>query len=430
MARGRAALGEVLANRDFRILWSGVVTSQIGDWLHLTALGWYVLELGGNAASVANIMAAGLLPQLLLTLIGGVAADRWPKRQVLLAIGATQLVVSAAFAGLVITSSLNVTGLTVFAFLLGCLAALWQPVYLSYIPELVPSDRLDTAMGLSLSALHTARTVGPALAGVLIGLIGTQPIFLLNAASFLAPVLVLLRLTRDGEPPERRASPLKHVRQGFAGLCEDPVLLGLWLSAVALSLLALPFLALVPVYAQDVFLRGPGALGLLMSAIGVGQLVGAAIISLGFVESVNRSGLFQLTGYLLMGVLLTLFARAPSVAFAAALLFGFNLLHGLLSPRVNAIVQRRMGARDRGTGQALFLLVFGLVPLGQVALGALAVRAGVVPATTAFGVVFTLVIALLIAVAGPLRRYNVPDAERPAAASAGLSAPEAPANDD
>lgn len=430
MARGRAALGEVLANRDFRRLWSGVVTSQIGDWLHLTALGWYVLELGGNAASVANIMAAGLLPQLLLTLIGGVAADRWPKRQVLLAIGATQLVVSAAFAGLVITSSLNVTGLTVFAFLLGCLAALWQPVYLSYIPELVPSDRLDTAMGLSLSALYTARTVGPALAGVLIGLIGTQPIFLLNAASFLAPVLVLLRLTRDGEPPERRASPLKHVRQGFAGLCEDPVLLGLWLSAVALSLLALPFLALVPVYAQDVFLRGPGALGLLMSAIGVGQLVGAAIISLGFVESVNRSGLFQLTGYLLMGVLLTLFARAPSVAFAAALLFGFNLLHGLLSPRVNAIVQRRMGARDRGTGQALFLLVFGLVPLGQVALGALAVRVGVVPATTAFGVVFTLVIALLIAVAGPLRRYNVPDAERPAAASAGLSAPEAPANDD
>ena len=377
MARGRAALGEVLANRDFRILWSGVVTSQIGDWLHLTALGWYVLELGGNAASVANIMAAGLLPQLLLTLIGGVAADRWPKRQVLLAIGATQLVVSAAFAGLVITSSLNVTGLTVFAFLLGCLAALWQPVYLSYIPELVPSDRLDTAMGLSLSALYTARTVGPALAGVLIGLIGTQPIFLLNAASFLAPVLVLLRLTRDGEPPERRASPLKHVRQGFAGLCEDPVLLGLWLSAVALSLLALPFLALVPVYAQDVFLRGPGALGLLMSAIGVGQLVGAAIISLGFVESVNRSGLFQLTGYLLMGVLLTLFARAPSVAFAAALLFGFNLLHGLLSPRVNAIVQRRMGARDRGTGPALFLLAFGVVPLGLVETGGLAGWGGV-----------------------------------------------------
>ena len=412
MARGRAALGEVLANRDFRRLWSGVVTSQIGDWLHLTALGWYVLELGGDAASVANIMAAGLLPQLLLTLIGGVAADRWPKRHVLLAIGAAQLVASAAFAGLVIAGSLDVTGLTVFAFLLGCLAALWQPVYLSYIPELVPSNRLETAMGLSLSALYTARTVGPALAGVLIVLIGTQPIFLLNAASFLAPVYVLLRMTRDGKPPERRDSPLRHLRQGFIGLREDPVLLGLWLSAAALSLLALPFLALVPVYAQDVLLRGAGALGLLMSAIGVGQLVGAALISLGFVESVKRSGLFQLTGYLLMGMLLTLFARAPKVASAAALLFGFNLVHGLLSPRVNAIVQRRMGARDRGTGQALFLLVFGLVPVGQVTLGALAVRIGVVPATTAFGVVFTLVIALLIAVAGPLRRYEAPRSQQ------------------
>lgn len=398
-------MGQVLAGRDFRRLWLGVVTSQIGDWLHLTALGWYVLELGGDAAAVANVMAAGLLPQLLLTLAGGVAADRWPKRQVLLVINASQLLTAGVFAALVVMGALDVTGLVLFAFVLGCLAALWQPVYLSYIPDLVPNERLENAMGLSLSALYTARTVGPALAGALIALVGTQLVFLVNVATFLAPLSALLLLKVDGAPPKRRGSPLRSLQQGLRSLREDRVLLALWLGAAALSLLALPFLALVPVYAKDVFQGGAAALGILMTSIGLGQLVGAGLISLGLIDGVKRSGLLQLSGYLLMGATLVAFAVSPNVVLGAACLFVFNFLHGLLSPRVNAIVQRRMQESERGTGQALFLLIFGLVPLGQIALGWLSVRSGLIAATASFGMVFTLAIVALTLGARALRTY-------------------------
>lgn len=405
MAEGAAAPAEVLAVRDFRRLWWGVVTSQIGDWLHLTALGWYVLELGGDAASVANVMAAGLLPQLLLTLVGGVAADRWPKRRVLLVVAGSQLMVAAAFAGLVLAGALQIGGLLAFAFLLGCLAALWQPVYLSYIPDLVPEERLENAMGLSLSALYTARAVGPALAGVLIALVGTQLVFVVNAVSFLAPLLVLDALRVEGAPPERSSSPLRSLKRGFLTLRRDRVLLALWACTSALSLLALPFLALVPVYAKEVLLGSALTLGVLMAAIGLGQLVGAGLVSFWMARSMQRSGLLQLAGYLLMGVLLVAFALSTSVAVGVLTLFGFNLAHGFLSPRVNATVQRRMES-ERGTGQALFLLTFGLVPLGQIVLGWLAVRMGVVTATTVFGALFIVITLAVLVGARELREYG------------------------
>lgn len=395
---------KLLGVRGFRNLWIGVALSVIGDWLYLTALAWYVLERGGNATEVSAVTAAGLLPILILTLAGGVAADRWPKRTMLRLIVTAQLIVSASFAVLTAMGVLSVPGLAAFAFVLGCLTTIWRPIELSYLPDLVPAEHLDKAMGLSMSASYTGRTVGPALAGVLIGLVGTQTIFVLNSLSFLAPAIALATISVVGSPVTRRQSPLRTLKESLKAVSRDRVLRPLWLCTAAMSLLAMPTLVLIPVYAQDVFNAGATSLGALMAAVGLGQVVGAVVVSSGSGDVVKRTGLLQLAGYVAMGLILTMFAVSPTVILAAACLFFFGTLHGFLSPRVHTIVQRRSG-KGSGTAQSLFLVVFGIVPIGQLVLGYLAVRMGVVAASTAFAMSFLAVAILLLATARGLRKY-------------------------
>ena len=397
-----------LAHTDFRRLWAAVVVTQLGDWIHVAALGWYVLELGGNAAEVTGVAAASLVPQLLFTLAGGVAADRWAKRNVLRVIALVQFGLALAFALLVAFGLLNVAGLALFAFFLGIGTAVWQPIYLSFVGDLVPRTHLEGSMGLSMGALYTARTVGPALAGVIIASAGTEVAFFVNAATYLAPVLALMFVTTHGLPTEVAKGTLALLKRGVRAVARDTVLAPLWLLTAALSLLAMPVFALLPVFVVEVFAGGALTLGALLTAAGLGQLLGAAALTLGrFVLSrVQRSGLLQLLGYFLMGALVVGFGLSDTPITASVAIFGFNFVYGFLAPRVNAIVQSRTEA-ERGTAQALFLLVFGLVPIGQVVLGWVAVRVGTSTTIAGAGVALVAVAFVSLISAADLRAYSM-----------------------
>lgn len=405
--RGPDWLGP-LAHRDFRRLWAAVVVTQIGDWLYIAALGWYVLERGGNAAEVTGVAAAGILPQLFFTLAGGVAADRWAKRNVLRAVAMWQFVLALAFALLVAGGYLSVVGLGVFAFVIGSATAIWQPIYLSFIGDLVPPDHLEGAMGLSMGALYTARALGPAVAGGLIATAGTEVTFFVNAATFLAPVTALWWISTRGAPTAARKGVAALLGNGVRAVVSDNVLAPLWVLTAAISLFAMPVFALMPVFARDEFGAGALTLGALLTAAGAGQLVGAAVLALGRygLARVRRSGLLQLLGCLVMGLLLAGFGLAEAPVAAAVALFGFNFVYGFLAPRVNAMVQSRADA-ERGTAQALFLVVFGLVPIGQVMLGWAALEVGAGPATVVAGLVLMAVSALTLVGARGLRNYVV-----------------------
>lgn len=396
-----------LAIPEFRRLWAGVLVTQLGDWLQLTALGWYVVEIGGTAAQVTGVAAAGIFPQLLFTLLGGVAADRWPKRHVLTAIVYAQFGVAIAFASLVAAGALNPAGLALFAFVLGSFTAIWQPVYLAYISDLVPPEGVQSAMGLSMSAVYTARTVGPALAGVLIATVGTVPAFYVNALTFLAPLIALHTIQTLGAPLAKKRGALSLLAGGVNAVVRDPVLLPLWMLTAGLSLLALPIFALLPIFVQDVFKQGALTFGGLLTAAGLGQLLGATTLALATStpQSLRRTGLHQLLGYLGMGLALLAFSQSNSAPVATVALFLFSFVHGLLSPKVNAIVHSR-ALEERGTAQALFLLVFGFVPLGQLLYGWAAVRFGPVLATTAASLGFTLLALVALLLAPALRRYT------------------------
>lgn len=384
---GPAALFRV---REYRAVWLGVVVAQLGDWLRITAFGWFTLQLGGSPAAVTTVMALGVLPQLLLTLVGGVVADRWAKKHVLHAIAGLQVAVSAAFFVVAVLGTPTISMLAIVAFVLGSLTALWQPVYLSLLPELVPAQLLEQAMAFSLTALYASRALGPLVAGVLIGSLSISAVAFINVGTYLGPVVALLFVTGAHRPVVRPPSPLTQLRASIALLRSDAMMMVLWAATAALSFLLLPPLALLPVFVQNVFLGGPALLGVLTSLAGVGQLVGALLMGFGM-RVPGRTLVSQLLGYALMGMLLLGFAASHNVALAVACLFVFNVLHGLLSPRVNAIVQQHVPEAQRGASQALFLVVFGFVPLGQLAIGALATSVGAVTATAVSAVLFVVI---------------------------------------
>jgi MFS family permease len=394
---------EVLASRNFAPLWACVLISQVGDWLQITAQSWLVLEITNSAFAVSAAAASGTISQLLFVILGGVAADRYQKKRILKSLAIAQLLISTIYSILVVLRLVNVLTILLFTFLLGTCAALWQPVYLAYIPQLVPQKRLGNAMGLSLTGLYTARTFGPILAGLSISILGVRNTYILNSISFLFPLIVLLLIKLPEIYPDKQVATPVQMRVSNLQLVRDPILFPLWFLNLGISLLILPVFALLPVFARDVLRVDATGLGILMGACGIGQLLGAIMTTLlGGVKNPHY-GLYQILGYVVIGLQVVFFSLSTSLSTSMMFLMVFNFLHGLLSPRVNTIVQLYVPTSLRGTIQSLFLFVFGLVPIGQILLGGLASLISPQIATLFFSGSFTILAVFTLATARKLR---------------------------
>lgn len=393
---------EVLASRNFAPLWACVLISQVGDWLQITAQSWLVLEITNSAFAVSAAAASGTISQLLFVILGGITADRYQKKRILKSLAIAQLLISTIFSILVVLQLVNVLTILLFTLLLGTCAALWQPVYLAYIPQLVPQKRLGNAMGLSLTGLYTARTFGPILAGLSISILGVRNTYILNSISFLFP-LIALSLIKLPYSDKQVAAPVQIIRISNSQLVRDPILFPLWFLNLGVSLLILPVFALLPVFARDVLLVDATGLGILMGACGIGQLLGAIMTTL--LGGVNdpRYGLYQILGYVVIGLQVVFFSFSTSLFTSIMFLMVFNFLHGLLSPRVNTIVQLYVPTLLRGKIQSSFLFVFGLVPIGQILLGWLASLISPQIATLFFSGSFTILAVFTLATAQKLR---------------------------
>ncbi len=395
---------KLLVNKNFFLLWISILLSQVGDWIQLTAQSWLVLEISDSAFAVSAVAASGTIPQLLFVLLGGVAADRYQKKRVLRIIVTVQLFISVLFSIFVIIHWDKVLSVLLFTFLLGICTALWRPVYLSYIPQLVPQKRVGKAMGLSLIALYVARTLGPPLAGLSISTFGVRKTFIFNPISFLFPLIALwLIKPSETSTTNQAAGQGRKITFNLEPL-RDPILLPLWILNLGLSLLVLPVFALLPVFARDVLHADAAGLGVLMGASGVGQVLGALMSTLQGDTDHRYYGLSQILGYIFLGFQVIFFSLSTSFTFSMIFLAIFNFLHGFLSPRVNTIVQLHAPPLLRGTVQSLFLLVFGLVPLGQILLGWLSTLIPPSRAVLLSSVLFTIFAVTTLIVAQKFRR--------------------------
>ncbi|GAA2064452.1 MFS transporter [Catenulispora yoronensis] len=398
-----------LADRDFRWFFTGYLTSKLGTAMAPVATAFAVLHTGVGAAGLGYVMAARIVPVVLLLLLGGVFADRLGGRRVMIASDLLRCGAQAGFAVLLLTGHATLAAMMVAAVLAGVGEGVFTPSLQALIPRLLPADRLGDANALLSVAVSGAGVAGPALGGlvaaVLAGAAGPAAVLLVDAASYAVSVVVLLRLAHVPQP-EPGASPslVRELRDGWQ---EFRSRTWLWVTTVQFclfnALVWAPYLVLGPVVAER-RLGGAGAWGLVLAANSAGSILGG----LALLGRRPRRPLFLAVvatfGYVLTPALLASSLPLPWVCAAAAVTGAGAAVGGALE---NTVMQQRVPVEVLGRITAYQTVgAFALGPLGLAAAGPLASVFGLT-AFLAFGAVFQLVSNLAVLALPAIRCFDL-----------------------
>jgi MFS family permease len=383
-----------LRHRDLRLFYAGQGLSLVGAWMQHVAVGWLAYRLTGSPFVLGLIGFCSQFPTFLLAPVAGALADHWSRYRMVATAQVLAMLQAAVLASLVLSGAVRVWHLLVLTVLLGLVSGLDVPARQALLVRLVRgSDDLPNAIALNSAMFNAARLVGPAVAGLLIGLGGEGPIFLLNALSYV-PVLLALRAldaARDSPAPFPAASVLRAVREGFRYAFDSkPVRAVLSLLAL-ISLVGMPYVVLLPVFARDILGGDARTLGVLNSAAGLGALLGTAYLaSRSTVRGLGRVMAIA-TAICGAGLLAFSFSRHVWLSAAMLLLVGFGMVVATAS--INTVLQTVVDETMRGRVMSLFTMAFvGMSPLGSLLGGALALRTSA-PVTIAVGGVVTMLVA-------------------------------------
>ncbi|ROR35009.1 MFS transporter [Inmirania thermothiophila] len=368
-----------LAHRDFRLFFAGQAVSLVGTWMQHVAQAWLVYRLTGSSLALGTVAFLANVPVLVLGLAGGVLADRYPRRRLLLIAHGVAAAQAALLAGLTLGGRVEVWHVAALALALGVVHALEMPTRQSFLADLVPRDDLSNAIALNSALFSAARFLGPAAAGVLVARMGEGAVFLLNALSYAAVLVALAAIRVPGGGGTGRGRPALVEGLRFAWRA-GPIRAALLLVA-SVSLFGVPYAVLMPVFADQVLGGGPQTLGLLLGAAGGGSLLGA----LRMARRRGTSGFGRLVGRaaLAAGVALMVLSQVRSTAVALAVLPLLGLGFTTVVAGSNTFIQLHVPDALRGRVMALFSVTFiGMTPVGHLIAGAVAEAAGV-PATIA-----------------------------------------------
>ena len=369
MAKLPGAL-RALENREFRLYASGQMVSLVGTWMQMIAQSWLIYRLTGSAAALGIATFFGQLPVLLLAPLGGILVDRLESRRLLVFTQASALLLALALGTLTLLHWVTLWEVVAAAFLLGLVNAVDNPGRQVMVARAVPREHLMNAIALNSSMFNGARILGPALAGILVGLLGEGWCFMLNAASYVAVIVALLRMRPlPGNEARGEASALGELREGIAFVLKDfPIRRALLLLGF-LSLLVTPSSVLMPLFADRILHGGPRALGLLSGASGIGALAGAVALAM-------RRDVRGLPGWIALagtvfGIALLAFARSRNLALSAVLLVPVSFGFMVVMASTNTLIQMMVPETFRGRVMSIYTVMFlGTVPLGGLLVGA------------------------------------------------------------
>ena len=368
----------LVTHRNFRVFWSGQTLSLVGTWMQSVAQGWLALELTNDPFMVGLVSAAGSAPVLLLSLWAGVLADRYPKHRIVLIAQSLLLVQATLLWWFVWRGDIGIGTLVALATFGGVVNAVEIPARQSLLIELVGREDLLDAIALNSSGFNLARIIGPSIAAVVIAQLGLAWCFGINALSYSAVLIGLLsiRLPRRPRPPHR-ITPLEGLRAGFAYMRSTREVSLLMRFTAVFSILGVPYLTLMPVYARDVLSLDASGYGTLLTFVGVGALTGALSLAAAG-RFIGRWRLLSLAayGFAAMLILLSL-VRTPTLAATVLLFTGFAMI--VSNATTNGLLQSTVPDDLRGRVMAAYTFVFvGMSPLGSLIGGAVARAVGVV----------------------------------------------------
>ncbi len=386
-----------LRHRDFALLWSAALVSNVGSWMQTVAVGVLVTAKTHQAGWTGLVAAAAFLPIGLLSPVGGAMADRIDRRRWLMLTTSGEALLALVLTVLAATGHAGPVAVTLTVLAGGAMAAVGFPAYQAMLPDLVDRDELLSAVSLSSAQFNLGRVIGPALAGVVIVAGSYTWAFAVNAASFLAVVLALVfvRPRPSAHRPEEGSLASRLVSGARAAVADPGCQAAITLIAVV-ALLASPFIALVPAVALKVFHRAAGGTAVLVTAQGIGAVTGALLLA-PVAQRLGRSRML-LGDLLLLPSLLVAYALAPNLALGALVLFTVGASYiGVLSG-LNTVVQLRAPSEVRGRVLGLYMMALGTIyPLGAILQGAVGDHLGLRVVTTGCAVLlaaFVVVYAL------------------------------------
>jgi MFS family permease len=389
-ARSANPFRVLAVHRNFRRFWTGQTISLMGTWMQQVGQGWLALELTNDAFMVGLVAAAANFPVLLLSLPAGVLADRVPKLRLVTLAQSFMLVEATTLFLLVWSGHITIVWLIVLAAIHGTLAAIEIPSRQALIADLVGKEDLLDAIALNSSGFNLARIVGPSLAALAIAQYGLAACFGLNALSYLAVLAGLLRISLPAREVVKVATrPIEGILEGLRYIRATPEILSLVRIAAVFSICGIPYMTLMPVFARDALGLGASGYGTLLTAVGVGALVGA--LSLASSARGIRPGRVLRYSSQSFGALLVILSLIRIPWLAAVVLFGAGMAMILNNATTNGMLQTRSPDEFRGRVMSVYSFVFiGLSPIGSFVGGAVARWAGVEVAIAAGGAIMLL----------------------------------------
>lgn len=407
----------VLRNAPFRRYITGSAISDTGSWMQVMAQGYVMSTLTTSALrlGIANLCAG--LPMLLLTMVGGSAADRFDKRRILLVTQFVQIALAVGLGLLVYANLIQIWHVYVFAALLGISNSFEMPTLSAFVPELVERDEMQSAIALDRSVFHGSRVAGPSIGGIIIAAFGTAWAFFLNAFSFVALIISLCTIParRRGttEEEEKRTSGIK---DGFQYVLKDRPSLAMVMTIANQALFIFPIITvMMPLYVRLQLHMGAASLGYLMGASAVGSFVGSLFL-LGLPRSRRVPVMMGCVGAIVIAI--SGLAFSPSFYLAMGLMvlnsLGLAMNFGLAS----TIVQERAPDYLRGRVSAVFMLAFvGIMPLAGLGVTSLSDAIGMPRALAlaagAFGIIGLTVLARVRRECAQPGESKVADAQTP-----------------
>jgi MFS family permease len=366
-----------LQYRNYRLYFYGQLVSFTGSWLHGVAYGWLIFQLTHSAFWLGVDAALGSIPVLLLSLIGGSLVDRYNRKKILLITQSSSFVVALTLGILTVTHLISLPMILALTFLSGISNAIDNPASNAFVVDIVAKENLPSAIGLNSTMFNTGRVLGPATAGFLIALVGVGNIFFINALSFLAIIVSLLKIKSQAKTVDKpQENQLSAIKEGIKYAASHPKINRLLLTAAMGAIFCFSQATIMPIFATKVFSGGTQALGILLSATGIGALCGSLFVS-SYSHRVKPSLVMLYgCGMFILGSLA--FSFTKNVMLASSFLFFSGLGMTAQFSTMYATIQRHVKEEFRGRVSSIYVLLFiGLGPVGNIFIGTTATIFGV-----------------------------------------------------
>jgi predicted MFS family arabinose efflux permease len=377
-APGRIAIA--LTYRNFRLLWLGALTSSIGTWMQKVAQAWLIVTMTGSRSALFLGLdsLSGELPLLLLTMIGGVVADRRDRRHMILMSQVIQMLVALVLAVLIYARGIHITHVLALSFITGCARAFGAPAYQSLLPTLVGQEHLANAIALNAIQFDLARVLGPVVAGAALAAFGMAACFVVNGVSFLFVIAAIVALRDVHVPPTAAESMVAQFRFGLRVVQSSPNVVIVMVVGFCGAFFGVPLFTFLPVITRDVFHGDVGFYTQLMTFSGAGAVAGALVVAwLGNNKHTERLLLILLA---LFGAVIAGFGLSRRTDLSALMLFTGGGLFVMCSSLTTSLAQLFAPPECRGRVVSIYLVaLLGGSPLGGLASGWLVTRAGSAP---------------------------------------------------